>query len=195
MTDTGQPAAPRSPRWMRIVLVASLALNLAGIGIVTGAVLGHSKRPPRPVVVNELGFGPYTDALSSEDRRALRSAFVERAPDFRELRRLMRDDFERLLTILRSDPYDPAAAAEVVTAQRDRARRGFDLGHELLLERLQAMRPEERAEFADRLEEVMARPRGHSGRRPDPGGERDAPDREEPGGGETGGAEQDGAGE
>lgn len=172
MTDTGQtPAAPRSPRWMRIVLVASLALNLAGIGIVTGAVLGHSKRPPRPVAVNELGFGPYTDALSSEDRRALRSAFVERAPDFRELRKLMKADFDRLLTILRSEPYDAAAAAEVISAQGERARRGFELGHDLLLERLQTMAPEERAAFADRLEEVITRPRGHPGKGRERGGE------------------------
>ena len=170
MTETGKPAAaPRSPRWMRIALVASLALNLAGVGVVAGAVLGHSKRLPRPPMVNDLGFGPYTDALSAEDRRALRRAFVERAPDFGELRRLMRGDFDRLLTILRAEPYDAGAAAEVISAQRDRARKGFDLGHELLLERLQTMQPAERAAFADRLEQALSRPPGHPGKEREPG--------------------------
>ncbi|GGH55750.1 periplasmic heavy metal sensor [Frigidibacter albus] len=168
MTTPSQPAAaPRSPRWMRIVLVLSLALNLAGVGMVAGAVLGHSKKPPRPPMVSDLGFGPYTDALSAEDRRALRSAFVERAPDFRDLRRVMRGDFDRLLAILRTEPYDAAAAAAVIAAQRDRARQGFELGQDLLVERLGAMTAAERAAFADRLERVLSRPPGHGGRRPD----------------------------
>lgn len=167
MTTTGQAAAaPRSPRWMRILLVLSLALNLAGIGVVAGAVLGHSKKPPRPLMVNDLGFGPYTDALSAEDRDALRRAFVERAPDFRDLRKLMRADFERLLTILRAEPYDAAAAEAVILAQRDRAQRGFALGHELLMQRLAGMTPAERVAFADRLEQTLARPPGPPGRRP-----------------------------
>lgn len=168
MTTTGQPAAaPRSPRWMRLALVLSLALNLAVIGVVAGAVLGHSKRLPRPPMVNDLGFGPYTDALSAEDRRALRSAFIERAPEFGELRKVMRADFDRLLVILRAEPYDAAAAAEVIAAQRDRARQGFDLGHELLMERLETMPPAGRAAFADRLEQVLSRPPGHPGKRRD----------------------------
>ncbi len=168
MTTTGQPAAAtRSPRWMRIVLVLSLALNLAGVGVVAGAVLGHSKKPPRSAMVGDLGFGPYTDALSAEDRRALRSAFVERAPDFRDLRKVMRADFDRLLAILRTEPYDAAAATEVIAAQRDRARQGFELGQDLLVERLGAMTAEERAAFADRLERVLSRPPGHPGKRPD----------------------------
>ncbi|MBC7138320.1 MAG: periplasmic heavy metal sensor [Defluviimonas sp.] len=172
MTDAGQiPAAPRSPRWMRILLVASLALNLAGIGMVAGAVLGHSRRPDRPMMVHDLGFGPYTEALSREDRRALRNAFLERAPDLRRLRALMKADFDRLLTILRNEPYDAEAAAGVIAAQAERARRGFDLGHELLLERLKAMTPEERRAFAARLEQAMTRPSGHPGNRPPPGAE------------------------
>lgn len=168
MTTTGRAAAaPRSPRWMRIVLVLSLALNLAGIGVVAGAVLGHSKRMSRPPMVSDLGFGPYTDALSGEDRRALRRAFVERAPDLGDMRKLMRADFDRLLTVLRTEPYDAAAAAEVIAAQRERARNGFELGQDLLLERLATLRPEERVAFADRLEQVLSRPPKHPGRRPD----------------------------
>jgi len=174
MTETGKPAAAaRSPRWMRIALVLSLALNLAGIGVVAGAALAHSKKPPRPPMVNDLGFGPYTDALSGEDRRALRRAFIERAPDFGDLRKQMRADFDRLLTVLRTEPYDAAAAAEVVQAQRERARQGFELGQDLLLERLAAMRPEERVAFAARLEKALSGPR-HPGKRPDQDAREDA---------------------
>jgi len=83
------------------------------------------------------------------------------------MHKLMRADFDRLLTVLRSEPYDAAAAAEVIAAQRERARNGFELGQDLLLERLATLRPEERLAFADRLEQVLSRPPKHTGRRPD----------------------------
>ena len=68
-------AAPpaRGPRWMRIALAVSLALNLAVAGVVAGAIL----RDGNPRTRQDFGLGPLSEALTREDRRALREAFLQ----------------------------------------------------------------------------------------------------------------------
>ena len=70
-TDTATPPT-RAPRWMKIVLALSLALNLAVAGLALGAFL---KDGPRRGMPRDLSFGPFTEAFSADDRRALREAF------------------------------------------------------------------------------------------------------------------------
>lgn len=154
MTDV--TTAPRTSRRLRIALIISLMLNLIVAGLVAGAVLRHGAHPPPPR--GDIGFGPFTDALSRDDRAALRGAFIREAPDFRALRAAARADFDRLLVILRSEPYDAAAAETVVAAQEARLRSGAELGHKLLMERLAEMNAAERAAFADRLEYALDHP-------------------------------------
>ena len=90
MTDpvtSPPPAAPAptgaSVRGLKIALAVSVALNLAVAGVVVGAWMkdGPSRGMPR-----DLSFGPFSEALGPEDRRALRKALAERAPGFREAR-------------------------------------------------------------------------------------------------------------
>lgn len=153
---------PRSSRRMRVVLILSLTFNLLVIGIVAGAVLGGGhRRPP----VGDVSFGPYTEALSRDDRAALRDAFFDQEPGFREARARMETDFAALLTALRADPYDAAAVERLVAVQQQRAAERLELGRTLLVERIGAMDPEARNAFADRLEEAVRNPRKSRGRR------------------------------
>jgi uncharacterized membrane protein len=154
-------AAPpaRGPRWMRIALAVSLALNLAVAGVVAGAIL----RDGNPRARQDFGLGPLSDALTREDRRALREAFLDRHADLRGDRQAMRADFAGLIQVLRAEPFDPAA---LDTALQAIAARNADLlatGRALLADRLRAMSPQDRAAFADRLEHAVAHPR-HEGR-------------------------------
>lgn len=166
MTDLQPPLTPppaRSPLWMRILLALSLTLNLAVLGIVAGALLrDHDERRPMPV--RDLGFGAFDDALSPDDRRELRRAFMDEGPDFRGARRAMRQDFAAILTALRADPFDPAALQTVLDRQNARGAEMLAFGQKLLSERVAAMDPAARLAFADRLEESLTRKRGPGGR-------------------------------
>lgn len=156
------PAPPvSSGKGVRIALGISVALNLAVVGLVAGALLRDGD--PRARMVRDLDFGPFTEALSPRDRDALRREFVERAPEMRDVRRAMRDDLETFLTVLRTEPFDPAALAVVMDNQDGRMARRIELGRDLLLDRLAAMPPEERAAFADRLERRLRRGGGNDG--------------------------------
>jgi uncharacterized membrane protein len=161
MVDTAQAplppvTPPGAPRWMKILLALSLAANLAIAGIVGGALL-HGARDRAAPEVRDIGFGPFTEALSPEDRRELRRAFMADGDNPREMRRQMRADFGRLLDILRTDPFDETALRTALDQFQLRSQERVDLGARLLQARINAMSPAERAAFADRLEQMLAR--------------------------------------
>jgi len=164
MVDTkdGRGAAvpagkPGGGKGLRIALGVSVALNL----LVAGLVAMLRDGGPHDRMVRDLDFGPFTEALTREDREALRRDFLQRAPGLRDMRAQMRQDFGALLTALRSDPFDPAALRGLLANQQARMTERIALGQELMVERLSAMSPEARARFADRLEERLRRgPRG-----------------------------------
>lgn len=142
-------------RGLRIAFGVSVALNLLVLGVVAGAILRDGG--PRDRMVRDLDLGPFTEALSQADRAAIRRDFVARMPEFREARRAMRGELRDLLVLLRSEPFDPEAMRQVMAGQRARMQERVDLGQELLLQRLSAMTPEARQDFADRLEDRLRR--------------------------------------
>ncbi len=160
MTDL-PPAAPRSraPGWMRWTLIASLALNLAVIGLVAGTAIKRMTGDPRGPSVRALHLGPLTAALEPEDRRALRRAFREQAGELRGIRAEQAQGQAALLAALRAEPFDADAVRAQLAEQRARMSRGFDLGQGLLVDHLAGMTAADRAAFADRLEERLTRPR------------------------------------
>ena len=72
MTISPNPSSPSpgAPRWMRVLLVLSLALNLLVAGLLIGDALtgGGPGRGPRPA---EMALGPVAQALDPADRRAI----------------------------------------------------------------------------------------------------------------------------
>ncbi len=111
------PVRPtRSGRGLRWALGISLALNLAVVGMVAGAMLRDGSGM-RGAMVRDLGFGPFTEALSREDRRALRQALFERAPEIRQARQQRQEDLQALVAILRAEPFDAAALAAAMAEQ------------------------------------------------------------------------------
>lgn len=148
-----EPSAPRR-RWLLPLLIVSLALNL----LVAGAILGRSFSPeaqrskdrvagPLRSVVGE----PFVRALTREDRQALLADIRNEGPRFRENRESLRDRVEAFLTALRKDPFEPDVVRQLMEEQRSVAQGRQELGEVLLLNRLSAMTPDERAAYADRL--------------------------------------------
>lgn len=154
MTDTSLPKPAKPSRGLRIALAVSVALNLAVVGVVAGAMLrdGHGGRA---AMVRDLGFGPFAEALRFEDRMALRDALFARAPDIRESRRQMRADMQALLDLLRANDLDGDQLRSLMDSQHNRMTGQLKLGQELLQDFLIAMPTAERHAFADRLEAGM----------------------------------------
>lgn len=147
--------APTVPggRWKTWALVLSLGVNLFVAAAVLGAGLRHHRE------VRDVGFGPFTNALTREDRMALRDAFMAAAPDVGMRRRTAAEDAAQLAAALRADPWDAAAVEALPLRQGARAEERFALGRRLFLERLGQMTPEARGALADRIERMLDRGR------------------------------------
>lgn len=176
MSDPIPPTAPEpmaAPegrrglgRGLRLLLVLSLGLNLLILGVIGGAVLGEWRNHERPIV-RDLGFGPYGEALSHADRIALMRDFARETGGFGVERKVAREVFGELLSVLRAEPLDRQALQHLMMRQERHMAERLALGQKLLVRRIEAMSPQERQAFANRLQEALARgPRGH---RPPPG--------------------------
>jgi len=159
-TPPEPPARTRAPRWMRIVLVISLALNLAVLGMVAGLALRAPSRGAMELGARDLGYAPFVFALDRDQRRALGQE-LRRAPGLRADRDERRALYLDILAALRAEPYDPAALEQALLAQRQAISRRQVAGAQALMARIDAMPSAERAAYADRLEEILTRPRGH----------------------------------
>ena len=149
--EVAKAAASKAPgRAVRIALAVSVALNLAVVGVVAGAALKHG--PAGHEMERDIGFGPFSEALSREDRRALRGQILQRAPELRSVRKEMQADTQSLLAVLRAEPIDAAGLTAVMETQRVRMAGRLELGQTVLRDFLIAMPPEARKDFADRLE-------------------------------------------
>ena len=151
------PAAPPSPpaqtgRGLKIALAVSLALNLLILGVVGGAVI-KSRGPDGPMMARDLAFGPFTEALTREQRRdLLRGMGMTREGGGRAMREEVRRDFDAVLAALRAQPFDPASFAAVIAQQNERLTVRVAQGRTALVALVSVMTPEERQRYADALE-------------------------------------------
>ncbi len=150
-----------STKGLRVALALSVAVNLAVLGLVAGVMLRDGPGM-RGAMVRDLGFGPYTEALRPEDRKALRRALFEKAPEILETRRMMHEDMQALLGLLRAEPFDGPAFRNRMETQHERMEHQLQLGQGLLQDFIAAMPAAERRAFADRLEAGL---RHHKDRR------------------------------
>ena len=102
-TQASPVPATGAPRWMKVLLAVSLAINLGVLGLVGGAALRGAGDRGWPDV-REIGFGPFSDALSPQDRQELRRAFLQDGGNPREMRRVMR-----------SEEIDPEAVQAIIS--------------------------------------------------------------------------------
>ncbi len=150
-----------SRRW---VLTGSLVLNFLLVGLLGGSLIRERMLGAPPVAVRALGFGPFTAALTSADKAALRKAWIARAPDLRAAQSEMRADMATFDALLRAVPFERAALETALSREAERAQARRMLGQSLLLDRMAAMTDAGRSAFADRLEDAMAQ--RHRGRKP-----------------------------
>ncbi|KQB97167.1 hypothetical protein AL073_08910 [Loktanella sp. 1ANDIMAR09] len=154
MAEDKTPQARPSRLW-RVVLVLSLALNLAVVGVIVGsAASGRWKDgPPRSF---DLGLGPIARALEPQERRAI----GRQLRNDRSLRDFdLRDRVNRVVAALQADPFDPDVLRALLADQSARMTTVQATAQEVVVEEIIAMTPERRRAFAERVLEEMSRAR------------------------------------
>lgn len=159
MTTDPQPTPTKTRRWMFPVLIVSVALNLLIVGMVAGAFLSpdgpHMRGGDEQRAVRGVLGEPFFRALPAHERRAFARDVLGNREQFREGREALRTRVERFLDALRADTFDRAEVEQLLGEQRRAAVGRQELGEQLLLDRLEAMSPSERAAYADALAERL----------------------------------------
>ncbi|AWZ20705.1 conserved hypothetical protein [Roseovarius sp. EC-HK134] len=154
---TEQQGTGRTKPWVRALLVASLALNLAVAGLAAGWALRHGgdhagHHPSRL----DMAGGPLTRALSDADRRAIGRAMRDAWRSRTNNGPNIGESFDALVIDLRAVPFNADRVAAQMRTQRDGFAARFEMGQEVLLTHLAAMSDADRAAYADRLEAQIA---------------------------------------
>lgn len=152
--------AKRPRRWMPVLLVVSLGLNLLIAGLVLGTVLRfHGVRDDAPP-----GFGPALyRALPDADRKSLRG---ELADQHRHGSKKRSEGFRALGKALRATPFDQGKVQALLQDQAQANDEIQDALQQQWLARISAMTDNERKAYADRLEDIIKR-RADRGKRKD----------------------------
>ncbi|MCC6008284.1 MAG: periplasmic heavy metal sensor [Rhodobacteraceae bacterium] len=141
------------------VLVISLALNLAVVGLVAGAALRWQGGPPAETSERAgpargapvFALGPYGRALDRDGRAEWRAMAMARSDDLARGRAALRADVAALAALLQAEHFDAEAARDLLARQRANARAQEAIAHEILLEQLAGMPAENRRALAERL--------------------------------------------
>ncbi|QUJ75235.1 periplasmic heavy metal sensor [Sulfitobacter albidus] len=150
--DAGKPKRG----WLPYVLALSLAVNLV-IGLAVAGALWRASAGEGPRGRGFAGPAPYLRALERDDRAEVRAAL-------RALPRNRGESLREMLTLLRAERFDRAAAAVVLGAQREASLLRQDTLSAAWLDRVSAMSDTQRAAYVARLEEILSRRSGRKGR-------------------------------
>ncbi len=147
----------RKSRWPKIVLVGSLTLNLLLIGLIVGTIVRvgpHSRHDRGDRLI------PYILALPNSDRQAMRTEFEHKIEKRRsDRRRSSGARLDELLTVLRSQTFDPDKLRSIFEERVDWHWRQLHEGRDALILRISGLSEEERLLYADRLERRLQRSR------------------------------------
>lgn len=146
-----------APLWMRLLLIASLGLNLAVAGMVIGAVSSGGGPGQARDAVREARNTPFIRALDPDDRRGLAREMIKDREALRESRETLRARFDALLVALRAETFDVEVVEGLLEDQRSAAQARNQVGENAILRLIAEMSLEDRRAYADRLEETVKR--------------------------------------
>lgn len=149
------PTPRTSWPWTRILLIASLALNLMIVGAVGGAVWTFADRAK--TATGGPGGLVFLRALPREDRAAFRDTARQAIEVAGLTRRDERESIAAFVALLRADTLDTEALSAVLEARGNRNMVRETALRSGLLATISEMTPDARLAYADRLEELQAR--------------------------------------
>ncbi len=139
---------------LTLVLIASLAVNAALLGVVGGRVLGESK--PRTVAPMQLDrYGPTSDTvraawdqLPEADRAHLRKELSERWASLEGERKLLQAAGQTVYEAALAEPFDENLLRDAVTVFQQREHRMQQSAEDILIRHIGRMPAEARATAA-----------------------------------------------
>lgn len=151
MTVARERSIRDTPRWVTLLLVLSLAANLGVLGLFGGAVIGV-----RDADEDQARRLPFLLRVMPESRHDEARALLEESRSEREALEQGREAADaELIAAMCADPFDPARLEAAFATRREASaeRRGLIRGH--ILELADRMSAPERAEMADRTEQML----------------------------------------
>ena len=164
-TTTAPPGTPRRFNWLKIALVASLAVNLLFIG--GGVARIYFDGPPeRMSGMSQMQLIPrkFFGELDRSRRLELLKVFKDFSPRFHDGRKAARDEAVNLAAALETETYDPARVKAVIDAFSQRSDVLVAAGGEAALTLIGKLSPDERKLLARHI-----RQRDEGGKRKDDG--------------------------
>lgn len=151
-----QAQTPKTRRWswLWVVLIASLAINLA---IVAAVVAHNAAGPHRHRSITGPGFSQilpraFFRELDEDRRKELVGELREHRKGFRELRKQLRQSARDVAAALRAEPYDQAAVATALQVYEATAQSMVVRGQGIAGNFFKSLTPEERKQIAIEIE-------------------------------------------
>ena len=137
-------------RGLRVLLIASLAMNVAVVGLAIGAAFNWQRSgPPRAV---EFSAGQLGRGLERADRRAIGAAVRQdpnlRPPSRAEMRQINSD----LVAAITAEPFDRTGIEAILQDFQGRVLAVRGATSSMILDQLEDMSAEQRAAFAENFE-------------------------------------------
>lgn len=148
----------KTSRVTRVLLIGSLTLNFLFVGGVVGFALkaGDHRQPPAASFL----IGPFTQALDEVQRDNVREHLKKGMESRRKAdRREGRRNFMVLMEALRQEPFDRATVEKALRAMEAQGLDRRQQGTDALLDAIEGLSVEERAEYIDRLEQKLRKVR------------------------------------
>ena len=146
-----QTGAPK--RFWKVLLGASLALNIAVAGVLAGAFWRHSPEHRSDAGGSRQAMSPYFRALEPEQRRAISKQL--RAGRDEKSKLAAQTQFEAAIRLLRQTPFRAAEFDAVMQQQIIGATQRLQRAQSNLSASIVGMSAQERGAYADRLEAAL----------------------------------------
>ncbi|WP_127115083.1 periplasmic heavy metal sensor [Shimia sediminis] len=147
-------------RWLRVVLVLSLTMNLVVIGLIGGAALRFGKSGP-PHMSGPDGL-PIISALDRADRRDIGKSIrkASRALGDRAARAEKdKAHYQRIADMIEADPVDTDALRAAGAALDDRMSQRRQIAQDAWINKVAGMNLEDRKSYAARLRDILDNPK------------------------------------
>jgi len=147
----------KNGKWMRWALGLSLGVNLLVVGLVAGAAYRFDGPHGGPGG-SARDFGtPYIAALAKDRRREIFKGLRQDRPAGHLDRAARRALYSEVVQALRADPFDVTRVRSVLDQQASASVTVQQAVQDAWLAEIASMDASERAAYADRLQEVLAR--------------------------------------
>ena len=142
---------PKSPSWVRVLLIGSLALNFVLAGLIGGVAFKVSKGGGPGGPVAQLG-GPILAQFPPELRQTMRRELRLRRDEFKEIRTMVEKSDVAVQDALEAVPFDVEVFAAALDTRRDALGTAMNAINESIIKIVTDLTDEERALIAEAME-------------------------------------------